>query len=201
MMRERRHHQQRRVSPDSPHRHQRQASDFALNGENGHHTEPACCIGCHGCGGGNGSDRKKSPLRRAANVFRLRLRQVASAGRRQGAVGLATYLIACVLLVWLGLNIPALLNKDADGVADKGVRTEVRAKGEGAGSRVLAATTASSVVDATAAVGSGPDTSGDGIGPRLAYGIMVYQRKGYTPEMTLHQFTRMFEALYDPENT
>ena len=199
MIRERR--QQRRLSSDNPHRHQRQVSDFALNGENGHHAEPACCIGCHGCGDACGSARKKSPLRRAANVFRLRLRQVASAGRKQGLVGLATYLFACVLLVWLGLNIPALLNKNVGDVVEAGVRTEVRAKGEGTGSRMLAATTASSTIDATAAAGSGRDTSRDGVGPRLAYGIMVYQRKGYTPAMTLHQFTRMFEALYDPENT
>ncbi|CAM9825616.1 unnamed protein product, partial [Laminaria digitata] len=126
MMRERR--QQRRVSSDSPHRHQRQVSDFALNAENGHHPEPPCCSGCHGCAGG--SARKKSPLRRAANVFRLRLRQVASAGRKQGLVGLASYLVACVLLVWLGLNIPALMNRKAGGVVESGVRTEVRGKGE-----------------------------------------------------------------------
>lgn len=198
MMRERR--QLRRLSSDSPHRHQRRVSDFALNGENGHHAEPAYRTGGHECGAGD-STRKKSPLRRAANIFRLRLRQVASAGRKQGLVGLATCLFACVLLVWLGLNIPALQNKNAGGVVETGVRTEVRAKGEGAGSRVLASNTVSSVMDATAAAGSGRDTSGDGVGPRLAYGIMVYQRKGYTPAMTVHQFTRMFEALYDPENT
>lgn len=109
------------------------------------------------------------------------------------------YVVACVFLVWLGLHIPPLLNRSGVEVAGGVARRE---SGEGgSGSRVLAATSATgSMTDAIAGAG-GRDTSRDGVGPRLAYGIMVYQRKGYTPDMTLRQFTRMFEALYDPENT
>lgn len=42
--------------------------------------------------------------------------------------------------------------------------------------------------------------SDDDEGPTLAYGIMVYQRKGYAVETTLGQFIRMFDAVYDESN-
>lgn len=45
-----------------------------------------------------------------------------------------------------------------------------------------------------------PAAADDDIGPTLAYGIMVYQRKGYAVEKTLGQFKRMFDAMYDEHN-
>mmetsp|Transcript_32795 Transcript_32795/g.42108 ORF Transcript_32795/g.42108 Transcript_32795/m.42108 type:complete len:454 (-) Transcript_32795:403-1764(-) len=38
-------------------------------------------------------------------------------------------------------------------------------------------------------------------GPKIAYGIMVYQREGTSAEKVYRQFQRLFEALYHPENT
>ncbi|CAM9250441.1 unnamed protein product, partial [Discosporangium mesarthrocarpum] len=49
-----------------------------------------------------------------------------------------------------------------------------------------------------AVVGTCDDTTK---GPTVAYGIMVYQRKGHTPMKTIEQFSRMFWALYDECNT
>lgn len=140
-------------------------------------------------GGASGADclRKSTRLGGAANTVRLRLRQAVRASRRKSVVGTAAYLFACLGLLWCGLQLPVLA-KGRDGraanaavVVDNGER------------RQLAAT-------ARVGDGGGVDQSSD-VGPRLAYGIMVYQRKGYSPQTTLDQFGRMLRALYDEENT
>lgn len=48
---------------------------------------------------------------------------------------------------------------------------------------------------------STPPEEDDAVGPRLAYGIMVYQRQDYEVEKTMGQFKRMFDAMYDEHNT
>lgn len=143
----------------------------------------------NGGGGGGGANclRKSTRLGGAAHSVRLRLRQAVHAGRRKSVVGMAAYLFVCLGLLWCGLQIPALA-KGRDGRA----ATAPVAVGEGAERRQLAAT--------ARAGDGGVNRSGD-VGPRLAYGIMVYQRKGYSPQTTLDQFGRMLKALYDEENT
>ncbi|CAB1100933.1 unnamed protein product [Ectocarpus sp. CCAP 1310/34] len=141
-------------------------------------------------GGGDGGAnclRKSTRLGGAAHTVRLQLRQAVRAGRRKSAVGIAAYLFVCLGLLWCGLQISEFA-KGKDGHA----ATAAAAAGEGAERRQLAA--------AARADNSGVNRSGD-VGPRLAYGIMVYQRKGYSPQTTLDQFGRMLKALYDEENT
>eukprot|EP00903_Cladosiphon_okamuranus_P011413 g10756.t1 len=139
--------------------------------------------------------RKTSPLRRAIN--KLRFRAGRASGSQKGALG--AYLAAFVFLVWFGLQTSALLRgvgrggggidgSEADAPAAAGGQ-EVRPQRE--------LRLAAGRGDAPAVARYGEDD----VGPRLAYGIMVYQRVGYSPQMTLDQFARMFEALYDKENT
>ncbi|CAM9921014.1 unnamed protein product, partial [Ectocarpus fasciculatus] len=135
--------------------------------------------GSSGGGGGANCLRKSTRLGGAANTVRLRLRQAVRASRRKSVVGMAAYLFACLGLLWCGLQVSVLVKGRGGHAA---TATAVVAAGEGE-RRQLAAT-----------------RSGD-VGPRLAYGIMVYQRKGYSPQTTLDQFGRMLRALYDEENT
>lgn len=169
----------------SPHRHRRATSDFALNGENGDHSGPPYCNG----GSVNG---KKSTWRVAVSTVRLHLLQLISPGRRKSVVGTAAYLATCVFLVWCGLQIPDLLrgnpSDDTPPLATLGGGVEAAG--------VRAATSRGREL----ASSGGRGRDGD-VGPTLAYGIMVYQRKGFTPQMTLDQFARMFRALYDEDNT
>ena len=170
--------------------------------ENGHSNHPVggqLCPGGSACGGrsrgssggsygglGCGCTRKPSPLRRAINKLRFRARRAAS-GSQKGALG--AYLAAFVFLMWCGLQTSALLRgggggtgatgSDGAAVAAAGGEPQVRRQRE------------------LTVAGYGEDD----VGPRLAYGIMVYQRVGYSPQMTLDQFARMFNALYDVENT
>ncbi len=170
--------------------------------ENGNgHGQPAggqLCPGggaCLGAGSSSSSGyacgciRKSSPLRRAFYSLRFSLRRAASrAGGQKGVVG--AYLAACVFLLWGGLHVSALLRGgggDAGGGAVEpmgGVERQHHQRG------LLSAAE-------EAIVGYREED----VGPRLAYGIMVYQRKGYSPQKTLDQFGRMFNALYDEENT
>lgn len=135
--------------------------------------------GSGGGGGGANCLRKSTRLGGAANTVRLRLRQAVRASRRKSVVGMAAYLFACLGLLWCGLQVSVLVKGRGGRAA---TATAVVAAGEGE-RRQLATT-----------------RSGD-VGPRLAYGIMVYQRKGYSPQTTLDQFGRMLRALYDEENT
>lgn len=102
--------------------------------------------------------------------------------------GAVAYLFACVFFVWCGRQLPSLFS---GGIGTGGAD----AAGTRAGAEV--AMDARRNLGVTSATSSGRTD----VGPSLAYGIMVYQRKGYTPDMTLNQFTRMFDALYDEENT
>lgn len=185
---------------------------------NGHHHQPtggqlcpgeSVCIGINGgsndssssngamlCGGC--SARKSSPLRRAITTLRIRARRAAS-GSQKGPVG--AYLAACVFLVWCGLQATALLRGggawgSAAGVGEASVGGGGGQQQQPPPQRELTAAGRDAAA-APAVAGYGKDD----VGPRLAYGIMVYQRVGYSPQMTLDQFARMFNALYDPENT
>lgn len=104
-------------------------------------------------------------------------------GRRRVGVALSVtlaYLACCVVLLWIGTQLPALMRgwirKRRLSATSVDMRMNMTERGRGA------------IID-------------DGIGPRLAYGIMVYQRQGYAVEKTLGQFTRMFDAIYDEQNT
>ena len=169
----------RRHGPDeTPQLHRRMVSDFAPNGE-GSNFEGVY----RGLDFGGG----KSQFRFIANAIRSRLRQVIKAGQRQGLARGLGFLAACLLMVWCGLHLPRLLGEGA-GEGTVGNREGLQA--------FAVAEAALSGVAGSRTRGNGDDT-----GPRLAYGIMVYQRKGSTVEKTLGQFTRMFNALYDTENT
>lgn len=169
--------------------------------ENGRPTPlgGALCPGGSACVGNSsngglvcGCSRKSSsPLRRAFSKLRFRARQ-AVRGSQKSSLG--AYLAAFVLLVWCGMQASALLRAEVGG--------EQREEPS------VAVATAAAAAAATAVVGRGDGSTvtvagygEDDIGPRLAYGIMVYQRVGYSPQMTLDQFARMFNALYDKENT
>eukprot|EP00752_Nemacystus_decipiens_P005882 g5316.t1 len=175
--------------------------------ENGHvsHRPAAAEQLCPGGLACNGSGRrglvsgcsitKSSPLRRAVDKLRFRVRRAAS-GSQLGA-----YLAAFVFLVWCGLQASALLRGagrggggggGGGGEPTAGEPQQVRQQRELAFAPRRAGDSPTAVV---AGYGEGD------IGPRLAYGIMVYQRVGYSPQMTLDQFARMFNALYDTENT
>jgi len=144
------------------------------------------CLGTSSGGGYTcGCIRKSSPLRRALYTLRFSLRRAAfRASGQKGAVG--AYLAASVFLLWCGLHVSALLR----GGGDAGGAVEPRGIERHHQRALLSAEDA-------AIVGYREED----VGPRLAYGIMVYQRKGYSPQKTLDQFGRMFNALYDEENT
>lgn len=170
--------------------------------ENGNgHCQPAggqLCPGGDACLGASGSSgytcgciRKSSPLRRALYSLRFSLRRAASrASRQKGAVG--AYLAACVFLLWCGLHVSALLRGGGGGDAGGGAVEPRHHQG------VERRHHQRELLSADEAIIGYRD---EDIGPRLAYGIMVYQRKGYSPQKTLDQFGRMFNALYDKENT
>lgn len=165
--------------------------------ENGH-SHPAggqLCPGGSAClNSGNGlicgCIKKASPLRRAINTLRIRARRGASGGQK-GALG--AYLAAFVFFVWCGLQASALL-RGGGGVGGVPQPTQQRELA------VAATTTTTTSGGDKAPVGVAGYGEQD-VGPRIAYGIMVYQRVGYSPQMTLDQFARMFNALYDEENT
>lgn len=186
----------RKRSPGYPQSHQRQDS-FAESGvANGspHFAGPLLS---------SYTADKKSTLRRAVNRFRLRLRQLISRGRRKSVVGAAGFVAACVIMIWCGSQIPRYFRHDFDGADNSSSqRVFVSAGGvDGVGRAAAARGRKLSSFDGSSSSG-GPALTYDGeVGPRLAYGIMVYQRKGYTPQMTLQQFARMFEAMYDEQNT
>lgn len=158
--------------------HARTPSDFVSSAERGSYDGVA-----HKGGLGGG----KSVIRRVSNTIRSRLRHIANSGRQQGIGKGVGFLAACLLLVWCGLQTPRLLGEGA-------IEGVVEHRGLSHSSGVAAAVTSS-------AAGDQAEKEAVGSLPRLAYGIMVYQRKGSTIEKTLGQFTRMFEALYDDENT
>lgn len=183
--------------------------------ENGHHPNQhaggqlcpgggLACVGAgssgYGCGCGVCCTRKSSPLRRAVNTLRVNL----SAGRWQKRAA-GAYLAACVLLVWFGLQVSSLLSGDFSSVVEgEGVQKVQRQqlqqkpqKQQPSQRRELVSATNGGVSSSKTIPGYGEDD----IGPTIAYGIMVYQRKGYSPQMTLDQFARMFNALYDKDNT
>lgn len=169
----------RRIGPGglSP-PHTRTPSDFASSAERGSFD------GVTYKGGLSGG---KSVIRQVSNAIRSRLRQITNSGRQQGIGKGVGFLAACLLLVWCGLQTPRLLGEGAsEGVVEQ--------RGVLHSSGVAAAVT-------SGAAGDQAEKEDVGSWPRLAYGIMVYQRKGSTIEKTLGQFTRMFEALYDEENT
>lgn len=139
-----------------------------------------------------GCIRKTSPVRRAINKFRARR---AASGSQTGVLGAS--LAAFVFFVWCGLQTSALLRGGGGGGG--GVVSSQPAAVAG-GQEVppqRELRVAAGGGDARVVAGYGEDD----VGPRLAYGIMVYQRVGYSPQMTLDQFARMFNALYDTENT
>ena len=92
------------------------------------------------------------------------------------------YLACCLVLLWIGTQLPALvkgwMRTGPSNAASIGMGMKMTQRGRG------------TVFDGD-----------DDIGPRLAYGIMVYQRQGYAVEKTLGQFKRMFDAIYDEHNT
>lgn len=116
-----------------------------------------------------------------------------------------TFLVSCVLFLWLGAQLPkasrALHIRPFAAARLGGVAGESGAGHEKAvGSKYRSIPTAEA--RRLCAESYESDINGpDGIGPTLAYGIMVYQRKGYAVEKTFGQFNRMFNALYDKKNT
>ncbi|CAM9143706.1 unnamed protein product [Ectocarpus sp. 12 AP-2014] len=173
---------------ENGHSQQQQQQQQQLNG-GGHNMCLEGTAFTNGGGGGGGANclRKSTRLGGAAHTVRLRLRQAVRAGRRKSVVGMAAYLFVGLGLLLCGLQISGLA-KGRDGRA----ATATVTVGEGAERRQLAA---------TARAGDGGVNRSSDVGPRLAYGIMVYQRKGYSPQTTLDQFGRMLKALYDEENT
>lgn len=187
-------------------RHTR-GSSAAENGHNQHaggQLSPgaSACVSTgysgYGCGcGGCCCARKTSPLRRAVNLLRVHFgRAVSASSSHKGMAG--AYLAAFVLLVWFGLQVSASLRgggghrvEAGGGGQQQQQQQELAAAAAGGGSSYSSTS--------TYAYSSGYRE--DDVGPRIAYGIMVYQRKGYSPQMTLDQFARMFNALYDKENT
>lgn len=170
--------------------------------ENGHRKQPLGGQLCPGYSASVGSSsnglicgciKKSSPLGRAVNKLRFGARRAAR-GSQKGALG--AYLAAFVFLVWCGMQASALLRGGAGAVSG-----EATAGGE----QVPLPTPQLKSVVATSRGGGGAQAIAgygeDDDGPTLAYGIMVYQRVGYSPQMTLDQFWRMFRALYDPANT
>ena len=156
-----------------------------------------------GSGGGGshglicGCIRKTSPLRRALNKLRFRTSRAAAKGSQRGALG--AYLAALVFVMWCGMQTSALLRGGGDGAGGSAVAGgEPAAAAAGEQARPQRELATSGVgVDTPPVPGYGEHD----VGPRLAYGIMVYQRVGYSPQMTLDQWARMFDALYDQENT
>lgn len=167
-------------------RHVRIVSDFALR-ENG---------GDGGTGALHHDGASKSIFSRTSNTLRSRLRQLTQEpDRRKGMIYALAYVIACGFLLWLGTQIPTLFRPPSITVGEARVAAKDIIAG---GAR---ATESGLAVEAAPSVGSREGKNETGNGPNLAYGIMVYQRKGHTTEKTLGQFTRMFDALYDDHNT
>lgn len=136
--------------------------------------------------------RKSSSVRRLVNTLRVRLRQaVGSSKSQKSLVWLAAYLVGCSLVFWCGLRISTLGGGVSAGGEERRPAQRQLMDGVGVdGASVKTVPTSR----------SGHRVEGD-VGPRLAYGIMVYQRQGYSPQKTLDQFARMFNALYDKDNT
>lgn len=165
----------RRRLQDSPGRRQRVVADFAMqdNGDGPLHD------------GGS-----KSILRRSTNTLRLRLHQVMrESGGHKGVIGLA-YLSTCALLLWVGTHIPHLVGS----LAAPSVAYWTGTSGGSALAIEQSTTKGAFLQDEDKSLTAALD------GPTLAYGIMVYQRKGHEVNRTLSQFTRMFDALYDEHN-
>lgn len=186
----------KKIGSVSPRRHHRGSSELTLSAENGfaHQTTTAPTLSSRFAG----IYGKKSPLRLAVNSLRLLGSQAVSICRRQGPAGAAVSIATCVVFLWGVLHVSGAYRRSSvsiafdsrsshDGrkewVSDNQHRRKVSSLPPAASSDFLA-----------------EDDDGS-IGPRLAYGIMVYQRKGHTLQMTLNQFERMFNALYDEENT
>lgn len=201
---------QRQRRPGAALQQPRNSNPAVENGDDNMHAGGQLCPGgssaCvsvgssgYGCGCGWCSTRKSSPLRRAVTSLRVHL----SSGCRKKAAG--AYLVACVLLVWFGLQVSAVLRGGTNGSgvveAGGGQRQQQHQRQQPARQEerreLASARGGREGGDSSTIKGYGEDD----IGPTIAYGIMVYQRKEYSPQSTLDQFARMFNALYDEENT